>query len=313
MEGNHLENLGIHEILEVFARGNKVAGEESEVIVKTFENFAVKLTKKQHNYQYDFLTNYRKINFPNVIKIYNVFELENCFYTKMEKLSEVSQGFKSYDEAFRFLKDCINGLSDLQKNEIAHNDIKNKNIMKTDDGVFKIIDLDYITVDKYDENDFKNSNSNIFTGTPGYYSPERLKQSELYNLGIECKINAYKSDVYSLGISFLNLLFFTFNGYCCNLPLDNQNIEDLINNLQEPYSNFREIITEMVNDNPDQRVDAIDLYYQFHEKFETCQKLSGSCFLCKSENTPENDLFILENRGVCCRDCIKIVHYQFKK
>ena len=145
--------------------------------------------------------NIAKLKHPNIIDVYSSNVFEDFHYIEMEyivgnKLSDLIYKDKlSYQVAINLMFIICKAIQYLHVNKILHRDIKPSNIMITNSKELKIIDFglskNLKTIDK------NGTHSNAMIGTPLYMS-------------LECFDNALnateKSDVYSLGVLFYELL-----------------------------------------------------------------------------------------------------------
>ena len=134
-----------------------------------------------------------KLNHPNILKAFEVFDDETNYYIVMERPIRgdlfnyiCSKGRLSMDEASFIFYQIVNGIQYLHKNKIVHRDMKPENIMLTKDMIVKIGDFG---LSKY----FKSSESRLKTncGSPCYSAPEVLRGNrykpqpvDLWGLGI---------------------------------------------------------------------------------------------------------------------------------
>jgi|GEM_PF-3024257 len=131
---------------------------------------------------------------------------------------------------------------------VMHRDIKPGNIMLTNDGVVKLVDFGLAKLSKSDNSLTK---TGMALGTPNYLSPE-LAQG---------KDNDFRSDMYSLGITFYELL-------TGKLPYEAQNpMGVLMKHVQEPIpdiasmnkeypSTLCKLIERMIAKRPAERFDG---------------------------------------------------------
>lgn len=108
---------------------------------------------------------------------------------------------KELSEVFVSLIDALNV---LQKNQICHRDLKPQNIFMQSSNHFKIGDFGL----SKKEGLGKASLSKTLVGTPIYFSPICAKaylQYELIGGDVRVNHNMYKSDVFSLGLTFLRM------------------------------------------------------------------------------------------------------------
>ena len=175
--------------------------EEEELSPKYFENEVLFL---------------KKLNHPNIIKCYNIFQEKQYLYFIMEFMN--NGDLKSYNEGIikmnvRIPEDklweifykCLSGLDYIHKEKIVHRDIKLENLFLDDKFNVKIGDFNVSAIiDKNAAMKFADNtnqaqnlmNTNTTLGTYGYQAPEIGKRQ--YN---------QKVDIYSMGISFYELCF----------------------------------------------------------------------------------------------------------
>ena len=107
-----------------------------------------------------------------------------------------NNNFYTEKELIDIAKQVISALAFLQKNNIAHRDIKPQNILIFPNNVYKIADLGEMA------QNIKNfENQLTIKGSASFLSPALKNGLEHNELGV--KHNAYKSDVFSLGYCFL--------------------------------------------------------------------------------------------------------------
>jgi len=170
---------------------------------------------------------FKNINNINLVKIYSIFEENNTVYTVMEyidgqSLNELSSF--SEKETKELLEQLINGLKAIHNKSIIHRDINTTNILKTKEGIYKIIDL---TSFKYflDE-------EIIITGigTDKFIAPELLST--------RAKIGIF-SDIYSLGITLYSVLDKSQDKtpFLSPLPIITEIISDIPNYTERLFEN----------------------------------------------------------------------------
>jgi len=168
----------------------------------------------------------RKIDHPNVVKIYEVYELDNeiCIvleYIEGERLLDyVTRTKRLYEkETATIMKHLILTLSYLESLDIIHRDIKSENVMlireKTGKLSIKLIDFGLSTF---------HSKRDIIKrcGTPGYVAPEILN-NEPYD---------FRVDIYSIGI----ILFICLTG---KSPFAANDYRDLLEKNRKGFVNYR--------------------------------------------------------------------------
>ncbi len=158
--------------------------EDEEASTKRFRREALSATSLSH---------------PNIVDIYDVGEDEGHQYLVMEYIH--GQTLKHYiqmngpltpEEALPIMKQLVSGIAHAHYNGIIHRDIKPQNILMDDDFNVKITDFGIAMA--LDATAHTKTNSII--GTVHYLSPEQARG----------KMATKKSDIYSLGIVFYELL-----------------------------------------------------------------------------------------------------------
>ena len=217
----------------------------------------------------------KNINHKNIVKFYGFFEDNNIYYLVFEfaqngSLNDYIDKYKSkfycnqevtpLNENFviRIFKDVLDGLKYLHSNNILHRDIKPDNILLDENMNAKIADFGisalYNINNRYNYN---NNNENILfmnntrIGCKDYISPEII-QGRPYD---------YKTDIFSLGLTIFYIMSF-------NLPFYNKKVDD--NNIERKYNgnminqfyniHLRNLVVKMLNDNPDYRPTAFQVY-----------------------------------------------------
>jgi len=140
-----------------------------------------------------------KIRNPNVVEAYGHLEENNTTYSVMEYIEGTDlgkyveeHGVFDEDEAKNLLRQLIHGLKEIHNQNIIHRDIKPSNIMRTPEGIYKIID--FSTNKKYSDNSITaitGFTNHVFT------SPE-LQETK-------AEVGKF-SDIYSIGMTLLRVL-----------------------------------------------------------------------------------------------------------
>lgn len=136
---------------------------------------------------------------PRVITIYDVASLENGdYYIVMEFLSggDLTQRqaeLHSPDDALRIIKQIAEGLEIIHAKGIIHRDIKPANVLFREDGSAVLTDFG-IAKDLAEDADL--TQAGVSVGSPSYSSPEQA----------QCQPIDRRTDIYSLGVIFLELL-----------------------------------------------------------------------------------------------------------
>ena len=278
-----------------------IAGDENFTDVARMGDKIIKVVKYKGNFDYDICENYKVLKFQNIVKIFKCFKNKDYMITIMEKLEPIGNSFKSYEESLHFLRSCVVALAWLQEKNISHNDIKIDNIMRSKSGIYKIIDFDYMKIDCKDKK-YSNENSFLYCGTKGYMSPERC------DISIS-GINAYKCDVYSLGVTFLTMIHNTISNsiYSSNQPVGPYHFSQCLDSLTGEFSRFREIIELMIHYDTNVRLDFIQLSELLHSKFKIIEVFNANCEAC-GKICDETNLLIIENRCLICRECLRYLY-----
>lgn len=144
-------------------------------------------------------TEIKKLNIPNIPRIYEIIELDDKLvvieeYINGHSLGEILEDYGVLPE--KKVVKCILDLIDILNSfyhsslTIIHRDIKPSNIMINNDGILKLIDFDISRIHKTD----KSTDTDIL-GTYGYAAPEQFgfNQSDV------------RTDIYSIGAT-MNIL-----------------------------------------------------------------------------------------------------------
>ena len=214
---------------------------------------------------------------PNILSIYGMnikcFDLNNFSLSVLMDLGETdwdleinerleSHKYYTEKELISILKQLTSALLYLQTDKkIAHRDIKPENILIFKNNIYKLGDFGEAKGTK------DNNKLNTLRGTDIYMSP--ILYNGLKSSKEDVVHNLYKSDVFSLGYSFLYAV--SLNHNIINEIRDLEDIEKVKNilyRMMKPrYSdNFIEIILQMINWDEKQRIDFIGLDKLIKEK-----------------------------------------------
>jgi calcium/calmodulin-dependent protein kinase I len=141
----------------------------------------------------------KKVNHPNVLKLYEVFEDEEEFYLVMELVTGkelfdkiVEKGQYSEASASNIVRQIVSAVEYLHQNGIAHRDLKPENLLSAEvDGheIIKIADFGF-------SKNFGEEKLMTSCGSPGYVAPEVLT-CESYDMSV---------DLWSIGVIIYILL-----------------------------------------------------------------------------------------------------------
>ena len=155
-----------------------------------------------------------KLNHPNVLKAFEVFEDEINYYIVMERPIKgdlfnyiCSKGRLSMEESSFIYYQIVNAVDYLHKNKIVHRDMKPENIMLTKDMIVKIGDFG---LSKY----FKSTEVKLQTncGSPCYSAPEVLRGNRYKPIPV---------DIWGVGIILYCMI-------CGELPFEDEKEDILI-------------------------------------------------------------------------------------
>ena len=189
----------------------------------------------------------KKLNHPNIIKIYDIIENSKNFYIIME-LANNGELFKyivkkkklEETEASYFYYQLILGLEAIHKKKIVHRDIKPENLLLKDNNILTIIDFGLSN--KYKKNQLLKTSC----GSPCYAAPEMI---------LGRKYNGLLVDLWSSGI----VLYAMVCGY---LPFEDKNNDKLYKKilngkfeLPSRLSNdCKDLIKKILTVNPKKRI-----------------------------------------------------------
>ena len=228
------------------------------------------------------IANLMKCNHPNIILLRDYFKqslnnektlnliTEYCddgdLNMKLNKKIEEGKHFEETQLIYWLIQLCL-ALDHLHKKKIIHRDIKPSNIFLTKTGYVKLGDFGFSKIfnktnetiesiknNRSEINNDKEDKKNILEslkGTPAFISPEVLVFHDY----------SEKSDIWALGITFYNLIYFSFPykgenylEYCGKIALDFREEIPKYNNL---YSQeFINLIESMLYRRPEDRPNA---------------------------------------------------------
>ena len=180
-------------------------------------------------------------------------ELKNRHYDKR---------FYSEEELKKILTNLVETFSSLQRKGICHRDVKPQNILSFGNGIYKITDFGEAKSNKSNCKNFNHDTSvQTVRGTELYMSPilfNALRNSP----GDDLQYNAFKSDVFSLGLCFLLACSLSYKPLFEMRDANNMdNVKILIDkHLNKRYSkNIYNILLTMLQLEEKERPDFIEL------------------------------------------------------
>ena len=163
---------------------------------------------------------------PNIVEMYDVGEDEGTYYIVMEYVEGKTlkqllkkRGTLTLSEAIDIMSQLTDGMAHAHDSYIIHRDLKPQNIMIKDDGQIKITDFGIAMA----LNATQLTQTNSVMGSVHYLPPEQASG----------KGSTIKSDIYSMGIIFYELL----SG---SLPFRGDNaVEIALKHMRDPLPSLR--------------------------------------------------------------------------
>lgn len=164
---------------------------------------------------------------PNIVEMYDVGEDDGIYYIVMEYVEGKTlkqllkkRGTLTLSEAIDIMSQLTDGMAHAHDSYIIHRDLKPQNIMIKDDGQIKITDFGIAMA----LNSTQLTQTNSVMGSVHYLPPEQASG----------KGSTIKSDIYSMGIIFYELL----SG---SLPFRGDNaVEIALKHMRDPLPSLRE-------------------------------------------------------------------------
>ena len=205
----------------------------------------------------------KKLDKYNLV-MYVLMEVANCDWEQELINRQKDNAFYSEIELIEILKSLVNTLAELQRKGISHRDIKPQNILCFGQDGYKLTDFgeakskkkNYIKSNNYEENTQKQT----VRGTELYMSPILFKALQM-NAVDGAQYNAYKSDVFSLGMCFLLASCLNYQSlYDIREVYDMDVLKEIVAKYLKNYSNnYINLIINMLQINEKLRPDFIEL------------------------------------------------------
>ena len=226
---------------------------------------------------------------PNIVEMYDVGEDDGLYYIVMEYVDGKTlkqllkkRGNLTLSEAIDIMLQLTDGMTNAHDSYIVHRDLKPQNIMIKDDGQIKITDFGIAMA----LNSTQLTQTNSVMGSVHYLPPEQASG----------KGSTIKSDIYSMGIIFYELLSgsLPFRGDNAveialkhmreplpSLREDNRSIPQSIENIilkataknpKNRYESARSMYEDLLTALDDERIDEAPYQYKYPEQEESSKK-----------------------------------------
>ena len=209
MIGKQLLNYEIKSLIGEGGMGNVYLGEHVSIGRKV----AIKVLRPELASKDEIRSRFKNeaavmahLQHPGIVGLIDYLEQDDGLYLIMEYVEgiEFTDLLKSLDEplpidrAKGIMKKVLSAFAYAHKNKIVHRDVKPSNILLTKDDEVKVLDFGIAKL--IGGAGFNLTKTGTQVGTVYYMSPEQVKAKEL----------DHRSDVYSLGVTFYELLA----GFC---------------------------------------------------------------------------------------------------
>ena len=301
--GNSLSDF---EILQVLGEGAfgfvaKVKSKKNLQIYAMKKNDLNKIDPSLKKYYYNESLFMKKLNHPNICKLYKTFEEQNAIYMIIEFMDngdlftfltanmKLKKNIKE-EKLWNIFDQCLKALVYIHSQGLIHRDIKPANLLINNAGEVKLSDFNVsalINIDKAKnftkdvnkEEELTNQMTQI--GSGNFQAPE-VKEIEQINLPYNEKI-----DIYSMGITFCSLAFY--------------NIELPQNACDKRSEELVDIIKKMINPKQAERPNSRKLYNEFIKAYvEKYLHSTGliSCINCLSLYPSFTEYFLSQGENI---------------
>jgi len=201
------KKIGKGGMAELFLAKDRILGKRVVIKVLTPHFTKIKAFHKQFLREAKIQAN---LDNPHIVQIFRIFKYQNkpCLIMQHIKGTDLDRVIKraiairkrkgekgalSIERAVHIFLQVLEGVGFVHRYGIIHGDIKPSNILMDEQGIARIADfgLSYLTPPEKDKNE-----KILQGGTPYYMSPEQI-----FNEPVDSR-----SDIYSLGVTFLHML-----------------------------------------------------------------------------------------------------------
>ena len=209
MIGKQLLNYKIVSLIGEGGMGNVYLGEHTSIGRKV----AIKVLRPELASNEEIRSRFKneasvmaRLQHPGIVSLFDYVENDEGLFLIMEYVEgiEITDLLKALDEPLSIdrakdvMKKVLSAFSFAHKHKIVHRDVKPSNILLTKDDEVKVLDFGIAKL--IGGTEFNLTKTGTQVGTVYYMSPEQVKAKEL----------DHRSDVYSLGVTFYELLA----GFC---------------------------------------------------------------------------------------------------
>jgi len=183
----------------------------------------------------------RKLDHPNILKLYEVYESDEEFFLVMELVTGkelfdkiVEKGQYSEREASNIVRQIVSAVEYLHDHGIAHRDLKPENLLTSGDEQNEVIKIaDFGFSKNFGEDKLKTS-----CGSPGYVAPEVLTNEDYDN----------SVDMWSVGVIIYILLCGYPPFYADNAPALFKKIMEVKYDFDDPsWENISFAAKDLIN------------------------------------------------------------------
>jgi serine/threonine protein kinase len=205
----------------------------------------------------------KKLDKYNLV-MYVLMEAANCDWEQELINRQKDNAFYTELELIEILKSLVNTFAELQKRGISHRDVKPQNILCFGKDGYKLSDFGEAKTKKKNYKNLEideNTRKQTVRGTELYMSPILFKALQLNSVE-GAQYNAYKSDVFSLGMCFLLASSLNYQSlFEIREVYDMRIIKEVVEKyLGKMYSqNYINLILNMLQINEKLRPDFIEL------------------------------------------------------
>ena len=246
------------------------------------------------------------------ISIFSEYYIHGDLDKYIARLSK-SRQYLNENQILGFLRQLVNAFIFMEDKKIAHQNIKPQNIFLSDD-LSKVKIGDFSSAIKLNQ-----SYSNELVGTPLYLSPA-LRRPFLLNTGCgEVTHDVFKSDVFSLGLTFLYLTSLVpVNDLNVSEGLEYK-IDQRIEGLRHHYGRVCDILKGMLMVDEKFRLSFRGIMKELNrgttivdrlvcenvsemiKRHGTVENFREKCFICKNEKSEDELLMFFA--GLICINC----------